>query len=86
MAKGKTPKVQIVASRRGRSLTFPRGDRPKGPRYKARKGINKVGKRMPIFVLNKQQQPQIPCSEKQANCCWRETVPWRYVATRSRPA
>jgi hypothetical protein len=57
LVKGKAPKVQIAASRRSRSLTFPRGDGPQGPRHKARKGINKGGSRMPVFVLDNNNGP-----------------------------
>ena len=48
-----------------RLQTFPRGDGPQGPRYKARKG-QKEAVAMAVFVLDKRKKPLMPCSEKRA--------------------
>lgn len=64
LAKGKAPKVSAAPKRWSRLQTFPRGDGPQGPRYRARKGQKEAV--MAVFVLDKRKKPLMPCSEKRA--------------------
>ncbi|WP_338053505.1 RRXRR domain-containing protein, partial [Rhabdochromatium marinum] len=60
--KGKAPKVLIAAVRREPVADLPEGSEPRGSVTRpVRAGIE-----MAVFVLDKQKNPLMPCTEKRA--------------------